>query len=175
MIIMGVPKLAHWDRASQTVGALSVTTAMLAADAVTSAKITDGTITYADVATNMKRFTVNIRNVADSGATDTWERAIFMAPFACTVISATIVSDSAFGQATNYATLTVANKTQSASIVGMDFTNANATTGYVGKSLGTVGNASLAANDVVTLAKTKTSAGQVVPAFMIQLVIERAA
>jgi hypothetical protein len=117
------------------------------------------------------------RIAADAAAGDTWERAVFYAKEAVTVIDAGIVPDAAFGQATNYAILTVKNKgtagTGTTSIATKNFNAAVAAYDYT--SLGTISNASVAADEVLTFAKTIGGTGQIVPASLLVLILERAA
>ena len=172
---MGVPKLSHWDRVYASIVAKGVTHTMLDDNSVDNNNIVDGAVDYAALDTNTKRFTVNIRTTVDSLAADVWERTVFVAPFACKIISASIVTDSASGVDTNNATMSVQNKTQSQANASLQLTAANATTAYVKKSLGAITNATLAADDVITFKKSKNGNGLVYPEALLQLVIERAA
>ena len=172
---MGVPKLAkHYAQlASASAGSIAATA--IDTSGIVAAQITDGVISYAKLSDNNKRFSVVIKNVADTAAADEWERAVYVAPFACKIISANIITDTAVGADTNTATVSVYNKTQSQSNASLALTAANATTAYVAKSLGAITNATLAASDVITFKKVKSSNGLVFPAGMLQLQIERAA
>lgn len=149
----------------------------LSADATGRAKMADGFITYAKLDTNTKRFTVGIRIPADGAAGDTWERAAFYANTAVTVIDAGIVPDASFGQADNYAILEVRNKgtdgTGTTSLVSKNFDSAVSAYDYT--SFGTISNASVSAGEVLAFRKTVAGSGQVVPASLLVLVLERSA
>jgi len=147
----------------------------LSADATGRAKVADGFVTYAKLDTNTKRFVVGVRIPADSAAGDTWERAVFYAYTAVTVIDAGIVPDASFGQATDYAILEVQNKgtdgTGTTSLASKNFDSA--VSAYDFTSLGTISNASVSAGEVLTFKKSVGGSGQIVPASLLVLVLER--
>jgi len=122
-------------------------------------------------------YTVGVRIAADSAASDTWERAVFYAEEDVTVIDAGIVPDAAFGQASDYAILEVQNKgtdgTGTTSLVSKNFDSA--VSAYDFTSLGTISNASVSAGEVLTFKKSIGGNGQVVPASLLVLVLERSA
>jgi len=164
-------------RTTPLINASELADGCLSADATGRAKMADGFITYAKLDTNTKRFTVGIRISADSAAGDTWERAAFYANTAVTVIDAGIVPDEGFGQADNYAILEVRNKgtdgTGTTSLVSKNFDSAVSAYDYT--SFGTISNASVSAGEVLAFRKTVAGNGQVVPASLLVLVLERSA
>ena len=122
-------------------------------------------------------YTVGVRISADSAASDTWERAVFYAEEDVTVIDAGIVPDASFGQATDYAILEVQNKgtdgTGTTSLVSKNFDSAVSAYDYT--SFGTISNASVSAGEVLAFRKSVGGSGQVVPASLLVLVLERSA
>ena len=122
-------------------------------------------------------YTVDVRIPADSAAGDTWERAVFYAKEDVTVIDAGIVPDASFGQADNYAILEVQNKgtdgTGTTSLVSKSFSSAVSAYDYT--SLGTISNASVSEGEVLTFKKTVNNSGEIVPASLLVLVLERSA
>ena len=122
-------------------------------------------------------YTVGVRIAADSAASDTWERAVFYAKEDVTVIDAGIVPDASFGQATDYAILEVQNKgtdgTGTTSLVSKSFSSAVSAYDYT--SLGTISNASVSEGEVLTFKKTVNESGEIVPASLLVLVLERSA
>jgi len=122
-------------------------------------------------------YTVGVRISADSAASDTWERAVFYAKEDVTVIDAGIVPDASFGQADNYAILEVQNKgtdgSGTTSLVSKNFDSAVSAYDYT--SLGTISNASISEGEVLTFKKTVNNSGQIVPASLLVLVLERSA
>jgi hypothetical protein len=107
-----------------------------------------------------------IRLPADAAASDVWERAVFKARAGLTIKSAFIIPDTGIGQATNYMTLDLQNKDTSGigtTSLGSRAINSSNTLGaMVGADL-VSSNATLTANQVVSLKKTVASAGQAFP------------
>ena len=168
---------ADGRRNTPLINASELADGCLSADATGRAKMADGFVTYAKLDTNTKRFAVGIRIPADSAAGDTWERAAFYANIAVTVVDAGIVPDASFGQATDYAILEVQNKgadgTGTTSLVSKNFDSAVSAYDYT--SLGTISNASVSAGEVLTFKKTVNESGEIVPASLLVLVLERSA
>jgi len=175
--LINASELADGCLSADATGRAKMADGFLSADANGRAKMADGFITYAKLDANTKRFTVGIRIPADSAAGDTWERAAFYANTAVTVIDAGIVPDASFGQDTNYAILEVQNKgtdgTGTTSLVSKSFDSAVSAYDYT--SLGTISNASVSAGEVLTFKKTIGGSGQIVPASLLVLVLERSA
>ena len=136
-----------------------------------------GDVDYADLDANTKCFTVEVRTVADAAAGDTWERATYHARAAVIVRAVGIVPDVAFGQATNYANIEVQNKgidgTGVTQLVIKAFSSAVAAYDYT--SFGAIANASVSAGQVLSFKKTIAGTGQIVPASLLILDLERAA
>jgi len=109
-----------------------------------------------------------IRLTADAAAADVWEKAIFKAPFNCTVKEVIVVPDSNVGQATNFMTMDViskgANGTGTTGNCNLNFNSTNPVVGMVGKNLPVVGaGISVSAGHVLSLKKTKTGDGEAFP------------
>jgi len=140
--------------ACEEVGTVGLTHEVLETDAKTN--VTAILITAAD----------------DATATATWERPVFTAPCACTVTRVGIVSATAFGQSTEYSTLTFTGKGAAGagtdSMAAHAFSSAITALDFV--DFGTVSNANLAALDTVTVKKTVTASGEVVTAYVIAII-----
>lgn len=144
-----------------------------------------GKVTYDKLGPNTKKMVIDVGLAADGAAADEYEKSVFVAPFACTVSAVKMVTESALGQATNYATLSVVNKghtdgsgTTAIASYAFDNDTTHASVAYVVKELtlnGTPANLDLAAGDVLVLKKAKTANGQVVPRSLLQLEVVRAA
>jgi hypothetical protein len=122
---------------------------------------------------------IGVRHTADATAATTFTETIFECPIGAsyTIIEAGFVPDAAFGQSTNYATLTLYNLGG----VGSGTTQiaqkacSSALTVKAKNSLGTISNPTVSANEVLAITKTVTSNGQVVPSGMFYLVLHRIA
>jgi hypothetical protein len=149
------------------------------ADSITAAMMKVGIVGYAKLDQNTKRFTETVRIAADAAAADVPERGIYVAHAAVKVIAIDIIPDTQFGQATNYAGLSVINKKADASgtdvLASKNFNGSNVADAFKATSLGTVSTPDLAAGDVLTLKKAKTGDGQIVPNAAIEITFERAA
>lgn len=110
----------------------------------------------------------------DSAASDTWERPVFKAPFACTIEEIVVVPITIVGQATNYMTLDCQNKgaagsgTDSIGSLAASNATTNAITAMVGRDLVTT-DADISSDHVVTLKKTVTSSGQAFPGGLVRV------
>lgn len=106
-----------------------------------------------------------LRLPSDS-ASDTWEKAIFKAPYACTISEIFIIPDGNIGQATNYMTLDAQNKGAAGSgtdSIGSRAVNStNTIAAFVGVDLVST-DASIAIGEKVTLKKTVAASGQAFP------------
>jgi hypothetical protein len=121
------------------------------------------------------------RFLSDALAANTWERLIFAVPVghAYTITKISICPLTGFGQNTNYATLEV-DRIRSGSadvIVTKIYNAANAVAAYVNTSLGNLNanNKLLIAGDVVSILKSNTADGQIVPEHIITLELIRTA
>ena len=107
-----------------------------------------------------------VRIPADAAASDTWERAIFKAQAGLTLKDVFVIPDTGIGQATNYMTLDVQNKgvggAETTSLGSRAVNSSNTMAAMVGADLVTT-NATLITDQVVSLKKTVTSAGQAFP------------
>jgi hypothetical protein len=103
---------------------------------------------------------------ADAAAGDTWERAIFKAPFNCVVSEVIVVPDGDIGQATNFMTLAVQDKgadgAGTTSLGSRAVNSTNTIEGFVGVDLVTT-DADVTDAYVLSLKKTVTLTGQVFP------------
>jgi hypothetical protein len=103
---------------------------------------------------------------ADAAASDTFERAIFKAPAACTVSEVIVVPDSDIGQATDYMTLDVQDKgadgTGTTSIGSLNVNSEHTIEGMVGLDLVET-DATVASARVLSIKKTVTASGQAWP------------
>ncbi|KYC53880.1 MAG: hypothetical protein AMQ22_00080 [Candidatus Methanofastidiosum methylothiophilum] len=147
--------------------------------AVTTDKVHSAAISYDKLDTNTKQFKEVIRIPADGAAGDTWDKSLIYIDKAVKVIDVGIIPDTQFGQATDYAALSLINKGNDGAgttvIASKTFNSTNVADAYKYTSLGTVSNADIAAGSVLSLAKAKTGDGQIVPAAAIELILERAA
>ena len=106
-----------------------------------------------------------LRLPADS-ASDTWEKTIFKAPYACVISEIFVIPDGNIGQATNYMTLDAQNKGvagDGSTSIGSRAVNSTNTIGaFVGVDL-VATDASLVIGAKVSLKKTVASEGQAFP------------
>jgi hypothetical protein len=133
-----------------------------------------GKVVYSMLSTNNKKMIVEVPIPADTLAADEYEKTVYVAPFACTVSKIYVVPDVNFGQATNYKTLSVNNKTQTATLASKAFSSALGVA-YTPGTLGTISNATLVADDVLTFKSVKTASGEALPRMVLHLEITRAA
>ena len=147
---------------------------------VQAVDIATGVISYDKLDTNTKRTRREVRIPADSGVGDTWEKSVLRASLPISIADAGIIPDAVIsGHATYYATLELQNKgidgTGTASIVSKNFTAG--VSGYAYTSFGTITSGDIASGEVVTTKKSvsETGSGQIVPASVIVLNIERKA
>lgn len=110
--------------------------------------------------------------LTDTAAGDTWERAIFRAPAACTVKDVVVVPDSDIGQATHYMTLDVQDKgavgTGTTSIGSRNVNSTNTIEGMVGVDLVST-DATVASARILSLKKTVSGSGQAWPGGFVQV------
>lgn len=110
-----------------------------------------------------------LRLPADS-ASDTWEKTIFKAPYACTISEIFVIPDGNIGQATNYMTLDAQNKGAAGdgtdSIGSRAVNSTNTIAGFVGVDLVST-DASLVIGAKVNLKKTVAASGQAFPGGLI--------
>lgn len=139
------------------------------------------TIRYDELDSNAKRFDVAIRIPADAQGTNIWERPLYYAPVAVTVVDGGIVPEADMGLGagtTNYMTLSFHNRaTDGAGTITIASKNFNFGTAndYDYQWLGTVSNTSITAGQAITCKKTVTGTGEIVPASLLALRLERAA
>lgn len=111
-----------------------------------------------------------IRLIADAAATDTWEKTIFKAPYACTISEIFVIPDGNIGQATNYMTLDAQNKGAAGdgttSIGSRAVNSTNTIAGFVGVDL-VATDASLVIGAKVSLKKTVAASGQAFPGALV--------
>jgi len=142
---------------------------------IDSVVLKDGLVDGYDVANLAESQTSQILITAavDGASTDTWERATFVAPRNITILSAGIMSTTAFGQATNYATLTFTDKGSAGAgtdtVAAKAFDTAITALDYV--DFGSITNADLVTGDTITLVKSVTGTGQAVPAYVIAVIV----
>ncbi|OEC87893.1 MULTISPECIES: hypothetical protein [Methanobacterium] len=153
---------------------------ILAAGSVSNTELADNAVDYKKLDVTGRKYKIKFnRSTLDTAGTD-FELPIEGIDFAGTVKSVKILADAAFGQATNYSSLDIQNKTQSnASIASMSFNSTNTVSQWVPKALtlsATPANLNVAVGDALTLVKTHTGDGQALPTnFIVELVIERTA
>lgn len=126
--------------------------------------LTDAYASYQDLYSD-------VRLPADS-ASDTWEKAIFKAPFNCTVTEVIVVPDGDIGQATNYMTLDVQDKgadgagTTSKGSLAVNSTNT--IEGMVGVDMIST-DAAVLEGRVLSLKKTVAASGQAFPGGLVRV------
>jgi hypothetical protein len=121
--------------------------------------------------------------VAEATAATDFSKVIGEAPTAGTVVGAKFIPDAGFGAATDYATLSVINKGSNGAgstvvaTYAFDNTTTHAATAFIAVplTLGTGAALTVAAGDVLVLAKTHGGNGQLVPVGECQVSIERTA
>jgi len=140
-------------------------------------------VTYDKLDATGRKYKIRVnRSATDTAATD-FELPLGCIDFAGTVKSVKLLGDTAFGQATNYSTLTVQNKgsagSGTTSVATLGFDASNTVSQWVPKALtlsGTPANLNVAVGEALTLVKTHTGNGQALPTnFIVEVVIERTA
>lgn len=147
-------------------------------DSITRAKLKDAIIDYSAFDQNTKRFMLELLVPADDAADDVWTRDVYV-PAGVKVITAGIVPQTQFGQATNYAVLKLINKGTdglgTTEMASLNVNSSNVAAAHDFKSLGTITDPTVDAGSVLAFDKTAAGDGQVVPASTLVLVLERAA
>lgn len=149
-------------------------------DSITAAKLKSAIISFAKLDQNTKRFTVQIPIPADAAADSEWTHGLLM-PRAVKVIDAGIIPSAQFGQANNFAVISLVNKgTDGAGttvICTKNFNGSNVAAAHDYTNLGTVDaeNDDIAEGSVLEFVRSKGGDGQIVPASTLVLDLERAA
>jgi hypothetical protein len=180
---MVVPRLAKHAAGLADAAAGSILGASIETEGITATQIDDGTITYAELDEQGKLLRFPMRHaVAEATAATDFEKSIVRIPVAGTVKAVYLVPDAGFGQDTNYSTLAIINKggagAGSTSVASKAFNAANAVAAYVPASLTlsvTPADLIVAAGDVLTLKKTHSASGQLVPLCEVAVYVERSA
>lgn len=155
---------------------------VVAAGSISTTELANNAVNYAKLDATGRTYKLQIRHaVAEATAATDFEKAVGACTAAGTVTSVKFIPDAGFGQATDYATLAIINKgaagSGTTSVASLGFNSSNVATAYVPSALtlGATGNLAVVAGDVLTLKKTHSGNGQLVPTGELQITIERTA
>lgn len=149
-------------------------------DSITAAKLKSAIISFAKLDQNTKRFTIEIPIPADAAADSEWTHGIYI-PRAVKVIDAGIVPSAQFGQANNFAVISLVDKGTDGSgttvICSKNFNGSNVAAAHDYTNLGTVDTEKddIVAGSVLEFVRSKGGDGQIVPVSTLVLDLERAA
>jgi hypothetical protein len=113
----------------------------------------------------------------DAAASDTWEKPIFKAPFNCKITKVEVIPQAIIGQATNYMTLDVVNKSDDATgttslmAAARACNSTNTIAAFIGVDL-VATDAEVEAGETIVLKKAVAADGQAFPGAYVQVTYE---